>query len=236
MRKTWLKPARKLHKWFGYVLVIQIFAWLLGGLIMSAIPLEKVHGKHLALRQLDSPFTREDYHADLNLLTQDILDIKQLSFKHLLTIPVIKVTAKQTHWFNGVTGQPLATPTESTINQQAQLHYLGTGQIQSTHYFQIGPREIRYKPKVWQVKFDDWQNTTIYLHAHSAEVLSVRSHIWRIFDFFWMLHIMDYDERSDFNNPLLISFSAFSVLFCMTGMALLLQSPPWRRRKTASQN
>lgn len=53
MNKRIFKTARKLHKWLGYFLVIQIFAWLLGGLFMSAMPLEKVHGKHLANRQLE---------------------------------------------------------------------------------------------------------------------------------------------------------------------------------------
>jgi hypothetical protein len=39
-----------------------------------------------------------------------------------------------------------------------------------------------------------------------------------------MLHIMDYDERENFNNPLLISFAATSVLFCLSGFLLLLQN------------
>ena len=43
MDKRIFKHARKFHKWLGYLLALQIFAWLLGGLIMSAIPLEKVN-------------------------------------------------------------------------------------------------------------------------------------------------------------------------------------------------
>jgi exosortase/archaeosortase len=62
-------------------------------------------------------------------------------------------------------------------------------------------------------------------------VITVRSDIWRVFDFFWMLHIMDYDEREDFNNPLLISFAASSVFFSFTGFILLLQNIRLRTRK-----
>ena len=39
--------------------------------------------------------------------------------------------------------------------------------------------------------------------AGSGEVTAVRHDRWRLFDWFWMLHIMDYDERSDFSTPLL---------------------------------
>ncbi|MBQ4851679.1 hypothetical protein [Pseudoalteromonas sp. MMG012] len=230
MIKNLLKPARKIHKWLGYLLALQIFAWLLGGLVMSAIPLEKVHGKHLAKRHIDSPFSRQHYTADLNLLTNTMSQLTSVSFIHFLDTPVIKAIGQQTHWFNGISGKVLAQPIEQDIHKQAYLHYLGKGKIASSHYFASGPREIGYKKHVWQVTFNDWQNTTIYLNAHSGEIITIRSNIWRIFDFFWMLHIMDYDERDDFNNPLLISFATISVLFCLTGMLLLFQSRPRRKR------
>ena len=35
---------------------------------------------------------------------------------------------------------------------------------------------------------------------------------------------MNYDQREDFNNPLLISFAATSVLFCLSGIWLLIQN------------
>ena len=48
MNKRLFKYARKGHKWLGYLLAIQLLLWLSGGLVMSSLPLEKVHGKHLA--------------------------------------------------------------------------------------------------------------------------------------------------------------------------------------------
>ncbi|MEL0657488.1 hypothetical protein V6257_21200, partial [Pseudoalteromonas issachenkonii] len=66
--------------------------------------------------------------------------------------------------------------------------------------------------------------TTLYLSENNGKVLTVRSTLWRIFEFFWMLHIMDYDQREDFNNPLLISFSANRVLFWLSGILLLIQN------------
>ena len=52
-----------------------------------------------------------------------------------------------------------------------------------------------------------------------------------MFDFVWMLHIMDYDERSDANNALLRIASATGLLFAVTGVWLLFYS--FRRRRPA---
>ena len=232
MVKPYLKHVRKLHKWLGYLLAIQLFAWLLGGLVMSAIPLEKVHGKHLAHRQLDNPFKRADYLADLNQITKDLDTLTTVSFLHFLDIPIIKVHGEMTTWFNGVSGEQLHSPDKIAIKQQADAHYLGSGKINEVKLLAIGPREIGYKENIWAVRYDDWCSTTLYLNAQSGQILTVRSTIWRIFDFFWMLHIMDYDERENFNNPLLISFALISVLFCLCGILLLFQSPPWRKWKS----
>src|SRR5438128_604927 len=41
-----LKTSIQLHKWVGLVVGLQVLFWVLGGLVMSAIPIERVHGDH----------------------------------------------------------------------------------------------------------------------------------------------------------------------------------------------
>ncbi|MCF7515765.1 hypothetical protein L3V43_19325 [Pseudoalteromonas sp. L23] len=233
MIKKLLKPARKFHKYLGYLLFLQIFAWLLGGLVMSAIPLAKIHGKHLAHRSLDNPFPTAAYQADLNQLVQSTVQVRQIQFGHFLDTPIIKLNQDEKLIFNGITGAPFTTPNQQQIIQQAKQHLLIAADVSHIERLATAPREAGYKEDVWRVEYNDILSTTLYLSATSGEVVTVRSTLWRIFDFFWMLHIMDYDEREDFNNPLLISFAATSVLFCLTGILLLLQSPPWRKRRPA---
>jgi hypothetical protein len=223
--KNIFKPARKLHKWLGYLLALQILAWLLGGLIMSAIPLEKVHGKHLATRTLNNSFTQADYIASLDDIASQVANPTQIIFESFLTTPIITVTNKdEQQSFNGITGRPFEPPTKIQITANAKAHLLINAQPVSTLLLKQGTREVGYKSNIWQVQFDDTFNTTLYLSANNGKVVTVRSTLWRIFDFFWMLHIMDYDEREDFNNPLLISFAAISVLFCLSGILLLVQN------------
>jgi len=232
MNKRIFKTARKLHKWLGYFLVIQIFAWLLGCLFMSAMPLEKVHGKHLANRQLENPFSQADYTASLDKIIANTPQPQQINYSHFLNTPVITVTtASKIYSFNGVTGNPLPPPSKAQIIANAQAHLLIKANVISTKKLATSFREAGFKENIWQVNFNDMLSTSLYFNADNGEFITVRSNIWRVFDFFWMLHIMDYDEREDFNNPLLISFAASSVFFSFTGFILLLQNIRFRTRK-----
>ena len=48
--------------------------------------------------------------------------------------------------------------------------------------------------------FDDKPKTRLYLDADTAELRAVRTKLWRVYDFMWMLHIMDYKTRDNFNS------------------------------------
>jgi hypothetical protein len=52
-----------------------------------------------------------------------------------------------------------------------------------------------------------------------------------VFDFLWMLHIMDYEQRSNVNNTLLRVASTVGLLFMLSGVWLLFYS--FRRRSAA---
>ncbi|CCQ11179.1 hypothetical protein PALB_20530 [Pseudoalteromonas luteoviolacea B = ATCC 29581] len=234
MSAKWMKPARKVHKWLGYLLALQLLAWLLGGLVMSAIPLEKVHGKHLANRTLENPYSLSDYTAWQNITWSAHQTTSKVELLHFLNTPLIKITHQtgEIAWLNGRTALPFEPPTEADIRKQAMAHLMvKDSPIRSVKHLSNGPAEAGHKDNIWQVIIADSLETTLYFDAQSGLLTTVRSHLWRIFDFFWMLHIMDYDERENFNNPLLISFAATSVLFCIAGIVLLFQSPPWRKKR-----
>ena len=232
MNKRLFKHSRTIHKWAGYVLALQLLAWLFGGLFMSAMPLHYVHGKHLAQKQLTNPFSHSDYSASVDSIRAAMPTLTQITFGHRLDTPIIVASDQhQTQLFDGRSGQSLSDINEQQVAALAQAHYLGEAQISSIKALAQGPLEIENRPQVWQVEFADWCATTLYFDLHSGEFISVRSTIWRIFDFFWMLHIMDYDERNNFNNPLLIGFALSAVLFALSGIMLLFQNPPWRRRR-----
>ena len=84
-----------MHKWLGYQHQIQILAWLLDGLMVVTVPLDTVRGKHLAKRQIDSPFSALNYPANLNYITKQVQTVSHISFIHFLDPPIIKVKGEQ---------------------------------------------------------------------------------------------------------------------------------------------
>ena len=71
---------------------------------------------------------------------------------------------------------------------------------------------------VWKVSFDDSESLSLYLNPWTGELLSRRTDRWRIFDFLWMLHIMDFDERDDFNHPLLQVAAFLGLIIALSGV------------------
>ncbi|HEX5775097.1 MAG TPA: hypothetical protein VFX95_00305, partial [Caulobacteraceae bacterium] len=53
------------------------------------------------------------------------------------------------------------------------------------------------------------------------EVVSRRSAVWRFYDFFWRLHIMDLETGENFNHPLIIAASLLTLAVVITGFVLL---------------
>src|SRR3546814_5639057 len=72
--------------------------------------------------------------------------------------------------------------------------------------------------------FADAENSSAYVSLDTARFLVMRGDTWRTWDFFWMLHNMDYVNRKSFNHPLII-FVAFGALWLSgTGFYLLFKS------------
>ncbi|MFA5937735.1 MAG: hypothetical protein WC809_00140 [Sinimarinibacterium sp.] len=63
--------------------------------------------------------------------------------------------------------------------------------------------------------------TTLYIAPATGQIVARRNDLWRIFDFVWMLLIMDYDECENFNHPPLIATATTALLFVLTGLCML---------------
>lgn len=230
------RVANSVHKWAGLALALQIFFWIGGGLIMSSIPLEKVHGKHLATSKLEETRGVQRHRYSLDKLIAEIPHkVRSVRLTTRMNNPIYVVKGKgQTTIYDGITGVKLPKLKEDDIRQLSTQYYLGEGKLQSSQIIQDPPHEApKAKGETWQVTFDDLWNTTLYIEPYSGNLLHVRSDIWRLFDFVWMLHIMDYDTRDDFNNPLLISFAAAALIFTLSGVVLLFRTFTPRRRKSS---
>lgn len=226
-KKTrFLRATRALHRWAGLALALQLLFWIAGGLIMSVLPLQQVHGDHLVKRQLALPFGSDEYSASLDKIIAGFeQSVESINYSGQADIPTYEVTvAGVTHIFDARTGKILTGPDKQLISALASQHYLGDGQQKHTILLPAAPMEASsVTGPVWQVNYSDEWQTSLYFSPVNGALLKVRSDMWRLFDIVWMLHIMDYDTRDNINNPLLMSFAAAALLFTLSGFAMLWQ-------------
>ena len=77
---------------------------------------------------------------------------------------------------------------------------------------------------IYQITTSSKDDINIYLDPLSGDVLAIRSNSWRMWDFLWSLHIMDYDQRDNINNFLLRLFSILALISSISGILLFFFS------------
>lgn len=252
-RKFWRNLTR-IHKWAGLVLGIQIILWFSSGLFMSFFNIDKVHGDHLAEGrtwplQMEQTATLSEVHAlyvegqkrihcnseQVNACTiQRLESIKLLS---AIGTPVWEFDTGETKThYSGNPANFWTGLSENSIKDVARSYYKGDAVIEKAVLFtEIVPKDFRKDIPVWQISFDDKSRTRLYISPIDGELINVRTRLWRTFDFMWMLHIMDYKERDNINLWWLKLAAAMTLMFGLSGVALVTHRVFLRPKKIRPQ-
>jgi uncharacterized iron-regulated membrane protein len=228
----WPLVARRFHKWLALLVGVQVLLWTLTGVYMVVIHIDTIHGDHLVRTPAAQPYDLSGIVSPARIVAAQP-GSAELRLQRHFDRPVWRAeTPEGRALFDARTGQQLPPPTELQIHRLAQQIYTGSGKIVSVKLLTEAPQEMQSrKPPYWQVEFEGWNRPTLYLSPATGELISRRHNLWRGFDIAWMLHIMDYDERTDVNNPLLrvATWSAFAM--ALTGAWLLIWAFPRRKKK-----
>jgi uncharacterized iron-regulated membrane protein len=229
MRQVWHRNATRLHKWIALIVGVQLFLWTASGLFMTIFPIEEVRGEHLVRTEspllLDEPFVMPVFDRE---------PVIGLALRQIDGRPVLVVehpTRRMMH--DPYTGAHIMSPDATGIRERAARVYKGSGEIEAVTLIESDPPgEYRGRLPVWQVQFDDGDALRLYLDPATGEVITRRTRLWRVYDFMWMLHIMDYDSRDDFNNPLVQVAAGLGLSVALSGLLLLFYRvlKPDRRR------
>ena len=68
------------------------------------------------------------------------------------------------------------------------------------------------------------EKINVYLDPYSEKIVAIRSNQWRIWDFMWGIHIMDWNERDNIGNVFLKIFSILALLSALSGIYLFFSS------------
>lgn len=228
-----LRWTVRIHKWVALLVGVQVLLWILGGLVMSAIPIEIVRGEHkIAAAAPVSVEPQGLIPLETAARTAGATQISGAALGQVLGRPVWRIESEaDTYTVDAVSGAPLSPVTETLAREIALADYSSTGQIAKIEMLATPPTEYGGPGPVWQVIFSDADQTTLYIDPASAMVRARRSSTWRFYDFFWRLHVMDYDDGADFNHPLLVTAAGAGLFVALSGLVLLV----FRLRRTFAQ-
>ena len=235
-KRDFWKYLTRAHKWAGLVLGVQIILWFASGLFMALFPIDEVRGSHLAEKATWSLADAKVIPIEIAMTAYEG-NLTGASLTSIAGEPAYALIGdKGTQLMNARTGKAWEPVGEDAIRIAATKYYKGEGQITSLKRLTETPKEYRRPPPVWQVQYDDGPKTRLYLDAETAELRAVRTKLWRVYDFMWMLHIMDYDTRDNFNSWWLRLAAFLALLFAISGMMLVVHRVflrPRPKRKTA---
>lgn len=217
--------VRRTHKWIALIVGVQALLWMSSGVYMTSISLDVIHGDHLA-HVVREPLQASAPRMSLDRLRELYPELRSFQLKRLLGKDVFEVRQQdQTLLVDAMSGELLSPLPRDAAVALAKSIYQGDARIREVSWVTQAPQEVAKRPvPMWAVDFDDRAGTTLYLSPQTGELLARRHHLWRIFDFLWMLHIMDYDARTDVNNTLLRAFSGAGLVFALSGAWLLFYS------------
>jgi len=248
---------RKIHRYLGVFLGIQFFLWTLGGLYFSWSSLDEVHGDFEK-----KPIPLLSSNMSLVSPTAVLDSIKNVHrIDSVVSIQLIELLGKPFYQVRCVTKEHNAT---SNIHETQTLNYIADAEtgflrpalskeealavaesrfngplnVKSVEYLTKtdGHHEYRESPlPAYAVTFDNASNTTVYVASELGTVQKFRNNKWRMFDFLWMMHTMDYNGRDDFGNILLRLFSLVGLITVLSGFALyFVSSKRFKKKKLVS--
>ncbi|MCZ6504152.1 MAG: PepSY domain-containing protein [Gammaproteobacteria bacterium] len=221
---------RKVHRWLGLIAGIQLLLWTVSGLYFSLIPIDEIRGRHLLVNKVESPLiSRFNLISPSDLVSRypELKDATVTDFELLVNIdsPVYLVKGIRLDAQNGKKLQPV-TESEALaiVNKRTGIKSISAILVKDV---EPGSEYRGGDLPAWKIDIED-ENAAIYVSTASGKIRAVRTTSWRLFDFLWSLHIMDYEEREDFNHSLLIFMSTLGVITVASGLILFFTTQRWR--------
>ena len=220
-----------MHKWLALVVGVQVAIWTLTGLYMTVVHIDTIHGDHFIRDVKPAPVDLAALASPIVVARAGGADTVRLA--SVLGQPVYVLAARGRETLvDARSGKPLPAPTRQQVRDIATRRYSGTQVLEKLELITAIPGEIRgRKPPLWRADFSGWNKPTLYISPATGELVSRRHGLWRIFDFAWMLHIMDYDERENVNNWLLRVMTLAALATALAGAWLLFFAFGRRRRR-----
>jgi uncharacterized iron-regulated membrane protein len=232
---TWTK----IHKWLALAMAIQILFWFASGLFFAVFPIEKVRSEHAVETPSPPPVPLSAAAAGLQrLAATGVTAGERVELRSILGRPVAWMSGGDDgpRLYDLTSGRLISPIAMATAVQIAEADHLGPARAARVSRVTANSSEYRGELPAWRVDFDDGASRSLYVAADTGLVTARRSTLWRVYDFLWGLHIMDWRAHENFNTPILIVASLLGLVMAIAGIVMLpsrLGYTAWRRRRRA---
>jgi len=208
---------RLFHKYLSLVISIQLLLWTVSGIYFAFNKIELVRGEQYLIEHKVSKLDLKEVESSFSG--------KNVNFVRRLDEWIIKVETDSGFSYIDLQGQNLDELNEEEVREVVR---------QSTKLIplmvqRIDKPEIRAEFRgrnlpIFKVATSTTDNINVYVDAFTGEVTAIRSDSWRIWDFLWGAHIIDYSERENINNFLIKILSILALISSLSGIVLFFKT------------
>ncbi|MBB3764318.1 PepSY domain-containing protein [Sphingomicrobium lutaoense] len=223
------KRLRKWHLWLGWLVGVPFLIWTVSGLVMVWKPIEEVRGTDLI-----APATAFQLESEPVLpAAARGVPIEGARIEHRMGGPrwVVGLSDGSERLADPATGQWLPAYGADEASAEVMARYQGDSRIRSVSRTDPDdpPMDWRRPVAAWQVEMENGDR--FYVDEATGAISARRTSWWRVFDFFWGLHIMDLQTREDTSNLWIKSFAIFSIVMTVLALILLPMSTGRKKRR-----
>ena len=210
---------RNIHRYLSLFISIQFLLWTISGVFFSFNKIEEVRGEQYLLESKEMDFS---INSPININSSG-----EIKFFYRLDDLVYEVNLGGSSYFYYQDGNPITklsfSEAKEIIQTKTNLTPISVGEISKNER----GSEYRGRPlplfKIESLNRDR-KVINVYLDPYSGQIRAIRSTQWRMWDFLWGLHIMDWTDRDNFNNNFIKFFSVLAFISALSGILLFFKT------------
>ena len=208
---------RSFHKYLSLIISVQLLLWTISGIYFAFNKIELVRGEQYIIE--DNPSALDIESLNISSNTKGIEVFKRLNQW------IVKVEMNAGFKYQDLLGNEVY---ELSPNQAIEVVKLKTT-LSPRDVIKINESSARSEFRgrslpIYKIKTNSSDDSNVYVDVMSGKIVAIRSDSWRVWDFLWGAHIIDYRERDNINNILLKIFSILALLSSLSGIALFFNT------------
>lgn len=212
------KTIRFVHKYISFFISLQLLLWTVSGIYFSFNKIENVRGEQYVLPiqakefNINPPDLKQaseavNYFYRLDQIIYSIKNSNGIRYYDQDHRPVKKISFDQA---------------KQIVNLRTTLKALSVSLVNSSS---SGSEYRGRQLPLYKVsaKSESDSIINVYVDPYSGNISLIRSTQWRLWDFLWGLHIMDWIERDNIDNYFLKFFSILALISSISGIILFFK-------------